>query len=147
MADEISELNNSCLTGAACARSVGEKKLVASRCRKCGQLHFPARPICPACRGREMDTVGLSGRGRLVALTVLSVGTPFLTEEGFSREKPSAACIVELEEGVRATGRLSGCDTSRPETIKPGTPVEADFVEYSHGGARRVFLVFRLQRQ
>ena len=124
--------------------SLKAKKLIGSRCRNCGRLFLPARPICSDCRTRDMESVDFKGRGKLGAFTVICVPPPMMIEEGFSREKPYCCGVVELEEGVRISARITGVNVNKPDSIKVGTPVEVEFVSYPHGKEERVLLAFRI---
>jgi len=76
-----------------------------------------------------MEWVELSGRGKLVAFTVIGVGPMPMIDAGYSRDNPYCAGIVEVEEGPRISAQILGVDVARPENIKIGTPLTADFVE------------------
>ena len=75
-------------TIASFGRFLQEKKLMGSKCRKCGSLWLPPRPICIKCHGNELEWVELSGRGKIVTYTVIPFGTMAMMEAGYSREKP-----------------------------------------------------------
>ncbi len=124
-------------------RSLSKKKLMGSKCKKCGAIHLPLRPICSKCSGNEMDLMEMKGRGKLVAYTVISVGPPMMIEEGFDRDHPYCSGVVELEEGVRISGRIVGVDVTNPDQIKIGTPVTAEYQERVHGEEKKTFLAFR----
>jgi len=106
-----------------------EKKLMASKCRECSALWLPPRPICLTCKGHEMEWVELSGRGKLVAFTVIGVGPMSMIDAGYNRDNPYCAGIIEVEEGPRISAQVLGVDVAHPENIKIGTPLIADFVE------------------
>ena len=80
---------------------LSQQKLMGSKCKKCGAIYVPLRPICTKCRASEMELAEMKGRGRLVAFSVIAVGAPMMIEEGFDRELPYCSGIVELEEGVK----------------------------------------------
>ena len=40
-------------------------RLEASKCSGCGKVYYPARPVCPACRATESETVSLSKSGKV----------------------------------------------------------------------------------
>lgn len=124
--------------------SLKQKKLVGSKCRKCGRLFLPPRPICSHCRNKDMESVDFKGKGKLIAFTVVYAPPPLMIEEGFSREKPYCAGVVELEGEVRISARIVGVDVTKPDRIKIGTPVEVEFVSYPHGGENKVFLAFKV---
>jgi len=124
-------------------------KLMGSRCTKCGHLAVPPKPICPKCHSSEMYLEEMKGTGKVVAYTVVAVGSPLMVEEGYGREKHYCCGIVELEEGAKICARISGVDTSKPEQIRIGTPVVLDYVEATHAEdptheqGERTFLSFK----
>ena len=76
---------------------------MGSRCRKCGGLHLPPRPLCSHCGSADMEWAELKGKGTLAAFTAIAVGLSSLAEEGHDRNNPYCSGIVELEEGGRAS--------------------------------------------
>jgi uncharacterized OB-fold protein len=77
----------------------------------------------------NMEWAQLSGRGKLVAFTVIGVGPIPMLEAGYNRDNPYCAGIVEVEEGPRVSAQILGVDVGDPKNIKIGTPVTAEFVE------------------
>jgi hypothetical protein len=106
-----------------------EKKLMASRCEECGALWLPPRPVCLKCHGTEMEWAELEGRGKIVAFTVIGVGSMMMVNAGYGRDNPYCVGVVQLEEGPRISAQILGVDVAHPENIKIGTPVTVDFVE------------------
>jgi len=106
-----------------------EKKLMASRCSKCGTLWLPPRMICAKCDSDEFEWKELSGKGKLLAFTVIGVGPMPMIEAGYSRDNPYCVGIVEVEEGPRISAQVLDVDVAHPENIKIGTPLTADYVE------------------
>ena len=48
-----------------------DSSLLASRCRKCGKLHFPPQRLCSSCFSwEEMEETALSRRGKIFSWTV-----------------------------------------------------------------------------
>ena len=147
--NKLSEVAENKFYSLAYNKSLGEHKLLGARCTRCGHLSLPPKPACPRCHGEEQELVEMKGKGKLVAYTVIAVGSPLMVEEGYGREKHYCSGIVELEEGVRICARISGVDTSRPEQIKIGTPLELEYVKASHAAdptheaGERTFLSFR----
>ena len=129
-------------TSIAHYKALGEHKLVASRCKSCGKLFFPARPMCPECHGKDMEAVGLSGKGKLAAYSVINIGTTAMIQAGFDRKNPYCAAVVKLEEGPSICAQMVGVDVAHPENIKIGTPVNATFLDRGEGDAKKTFLGF-----
>jgi len=127
-----------------------ERKFMASKCTNCGALWLPPRPICLSCKGNDMAWTELSGKGSLVAFTVIGVGPMPMIEAGYDRDNPYCVGIVEVEEGPRISAQILDVDVSHPENITIGTPVVADFVERGSwhfveevAKTRKVYLAFR----
>lgn len=122
---------------------LNEKKLMASRCKKCQSLYLPPRPLCIKCDGREMEWVEMKGRGRLAAFTAISVGPSFMIAEGYDRTNPYCSGIVELDEGPKISARILGVDAQHPEQIELGMPLRVEFLETSQGENKTTFLAFK----
>ena len=119
-----------------------EDKLMGSRCKKCGDVFTPPRPICPKCTDSELEWVQMKGTGKLAAFTCISIGPGFMNAEGYSRKNPYCVGVVELDEGTRVDARIEGVDTLNPETIKVGTPMTVKFLHRGEGIDQKVFLAF-----
>jgi len=122
---------------------LNEGKLMGSRCRKCGALSVPPRPICIKCYNSEMEWIELEGKGKLAAFTCIVVAPPFMVEEGYDRKHPYCVGVVELEEGTRVDARIEGVDATKPETIKIGMPLTVEFLHRGEGEKTRTFLAFK----
>jgi len=122
---------------------LNELKIMGSKCKKCEALAIPPRPICISCFSGEMEWVQLQGTGKLVAFTSIVVGPPYMVKEGFDRNNPYVVGVVELDEGVKTVGRIVGVDAKKPEQIKIGTPLKAEFIQKGTGPDRRTLLAFK----
>lgn len=118
-------------------------KIMGSKCKKCEALAIPPRPICISCFSREMEWIQLQGTGKLVAFTSIVVGPPDMVKEGFDRNNPYVVGVVELDEGVKTVGRIVGVDAKKPEQIKIGTPLKAEFIQKGTGPDRGILLAFK----
>ena len=125
-------------------KALSERKLVASRCKSCGKLYFPARPMCPECHGKDMEAVELSGKGKLTAYSVIYIATTAMIQAGFDRKNPYCAAVVQLEEGPSICAQVIGADVAHPGTIKIGSPVTATFLDRGEGEAKKTFLGFQI---
>jgi uncharacterized OB-fold protein len=104
-------------------------RLEAARCRACGKVSFPARRVCPQCRGAELETVRLSRRGTVVTSTVIHVAPA-----EFAMETPYAVAVVETPEGARLMAQVADCE---PSEVRPGLSVSLEFRlirQEGHGG-------------
>ncbi|GAA5054548.1 hypothetical protein HNP84_002989 [Thermocatellispora tengchongensis] len=101
---------------AACARG----ELVVQRCAGCGRRVHPPEPECPWCGGGELPFAPVSGAGQVHTFTV--VHRSFAPE--FRGREPYVLAWIDLPEGVRAFGRVTGCP---PERVRIGMPVRVTF--------------------
>jgi uncharacterized OB-fold protein len=120
-----------------------EEKIMGSRCARCGALALPPRPICVSCLGSELEWVGFRGVGKLAAFTSIVVVPPSMAKEGFSKKNPYVVGVVELEENAKIVARITGVDAKKPEEIKVGTPLRAEFIHSGQGPERKTYLAFR----
>ncbi len=130
-------------TAASFYRLLDDKKLMGSRCKKCGALFLPPRPFCGQCLGGETEWFQFSGRGKLVSYSVVRVGTTSYEAKGYSRDNPYCWGVVQLDEGPRISALLLGADLSRPDSIKIGQPVEAVFPDEGTEEGERNPVTFR----
>lgn len=122
---------------------LNEEKIMGSKCKKCGALALPPRSICVSCFGSEMEWVQFKGTGKLAAFTSIVVAPPSMVKEGFNRNNPYVVGVVELNEGVKTVARIVGFDAKKPEQIKVGAPLKAEFLEKGEGPGRQTILAFK----
>lgn len=121
-----------------------EKRLMGSKCSKCGSLYAPPRPICPECHSAAgMEWVEYSGKGKLAAFTSISVAPTFMAAQGLGKNNPYVCGVVQLEEGPKITGRILGVDGKKPESIKVGTQVRMEILERAEGEGKVYTLAFK----
>ncbi len=94
-------------------------RLEAGRCAGCGKVSYPARRVCPECRGTAFEAVKLSPKGRVVTSTVIHV-----PPDEFLNEAPYAIAVVETPEGARFMTQVVDCD---PSDVLPGMEVDLEF--------------------
>lgn len=121
---------------------VSEGKLMASRCGKCDILYLPPRPVCPECHGTDMGWKELSGKGKVIGFTAITIVPTGMAAKGFGRDKPYLSAVVQTEEGPGITAMLDGVDAADPGAVSIGMPVEASFKEEGEGEEARKSLVF-----
>lgn len=131
-------------TSTAHYKALSERKLVGSRCKSCGKLFFPARPMCPECHGKDMEATELSGKGKLTAYSVIYIATTAMIQAGFDRKNPYCAAVVQLDEGPSICAQVIGADVAHPETIKIGSLVTATFLDRGEGETKKTFLGFQI---
>ena len=94
-------------------------RLEASRCKSCGKVAYPARPICPSCSATEHEPARLSRKGKVITSTVIHVPANDLTNEA-----PFAMALVETPEKARLMLQVVDCD---PAEVQPGMDVCFEF--------------------
>lgn len=119
---------------------LAERKLMGSRCRSCGAVYLPPRPLCTACFSGEMEWVEMAGQGKLVAFTTVHIAPTAMIEAGYGRDNPYCTGIVELENGARISAQILGVDASNPSAIAIGTPLTVTLVERGE----RTYLAFEV---
>lgn len=122
---------------------LSEKKLMGSRCKKCGALHLPPRPLCPSCRSTEIEWFEFSGKGKIAAFTAVAVAPTVMLNQGFGKTNPYVTGVVCTAEGPGISARITGVDGKNPESIKVGTPVRMEVLEHNEGQAKVCTLAFR----
>ena len=94
--------------------------LLGTRCSGCGTHYFPQSLSCrnPQCQDKVVEPVELGRRGSLYSYTVQAYRPPAL----FKMEPwaPYVIALVELPEGLRVLGMLTGCQI---DEVRIGMPV------------------------
>lgn len=121
---------------------INSKKLMGSKCKKCGAVDVPPRKLCIKCNSTDVEWIEMSGNGKIAAFSCISVGTTFMVEKGYSMKKPYCFSVINLDEGPMISGQLLGVDETKPDTIKIETPVKIKFIETELKGETRVDLGF-----
>ncbi len=124
-------------------RYLSEEKLMGSRCTACGESYLPPREICPACRADAMEWVEFSGEGKLAAFTAIYIAPTLMLEEGYGRDKPYTAGVVQTAEGPKISARILGVDAADAAEIAIGTPLTVAYETRGEGDEARTFLAFR----
>ena len=100
-------------------------ELLYQRCPACSHVQFYPRAVCTAC-GADPAWAQASGRGAVHTYTVVRQnGMP-----PFKDELPYVVAMVELPEGVRMMGNVTGV---RAEDVHVGLALEAYAVEFEPG--------------
>ncbi len=107
-------------------------RLEFTRCVPCNHLIHPSRPICPKCRGRQLDVKAVSGRARLHSYTVNH--KPWYP----GQDVPYVIGLVELIEqpGLRLMTNIINC---APESVRIGMPLRVVFENVSDEVALPLF--------
>ncbi len=95
-------------------------RLEFTRCVPCDYLIHPSRPICPKCRGRNLDVAPVGGRAQVHSFTVNhKAWYP-------GQDVPYVIGLVELVEqaGLRLMTNIVNCPIER---VRIGMPVRVVF--------------------
>lgn len=122
---------------------LAEKKLMGSKCKKCGAVYLPPRPLCQSCHDTSMEWLELSGKGKIAAFTSIAVAPTVMLNQGLGKTNPYVSGVVKTEEGPGISARITGVDGKKPETIKVGTPVHLDIQERTEGETKVYTLAFK----
>ena len=120
-----------------------EEKIMGAKCKKCGALALPPRPICTSCLGSDMEWIQFRGVGKLAAFTSIVVAPPFMVKDGFGKNNPYVVGGVGLEEWARIVALITGVDAKKPAEIKVGTPLKVEFIHSGQGPDQKIYLAFR----
>jgi len=102
-------------------------RLEAGKCKKCGQVYFPPRLICPECKSKQFEMIKLNPEGKLLTYTIIRVAS-----DKFSIQAPYAVGIVELNDGVKLTSQIADVDFDK---IKIGMKLKLVFRKIQDEGA------------
>ena len=91
-------------------------RLEGIECLRCGEKIFPAKEICPHCRGDEFKPYQFSGRGEVYSYSVM-----YQAPHGFDKYLPYTVALVKLVEGPIVTAQLTDLD---PGEAQIGMAVE-----------------------
>ncbi len=103
-------------------RAEGDQaRLIGTRCTSCGTHYFPKSLSCrnPQCRDKKIEDVLLGPRGTLYSYTLQAYRPPALFR--MEHWAPYMIGQVELPEGLRVMGMLTGCDNNE---VRIGMDVE-----------------------
>jgi hypothetical protein len=105
--------------------AAADGRLLVQRCAACGTRQFYPRQVCATC-GSTPEWEQASGRGVVHTFTIVRQNGA----KPFSAELPYVVAIVELEEGPRMMGNVTGCAA---EDVTVGMAVHAYAVKIEEG--------------
>ena len=79
-------------------------RLAMQVCADCGDVHFPASPVCPNCLSGTQSWQPVSGAGTLESWVAFHRAY----WPGFSEDLPYDVCLVRLAEGPLLVSNLVG---------------------------------------
>lgn len=114
-------------TNAFCIESfykfIGEGKLMAAKCNKCGSLLLPPKPVCTHCLSPDLKWAPLSGKGKLLTYTIIHVAP-----KQFESMAPYPVGIMKLDEGPQLLAMIRGVEQDK---LKIGMPLTLEFEKSS----------------
>ena len=122
---------------------LSEGKIMGCQCRSCGASFLPPKPICTRCHSRDLAWQEIPATGKLAAFTCITIAPKAMQQEGYGRDKPYCSGVVEFEGGLRADARIVGIDPGKPESIRVGMAMQADFIKKEIDGVQTTLLAFR----
>ncbi len=79
-------------------------KILARKCKKCGDLHLATVYFCQNCGNREFENAILGGQGSIITFTIITV-----PPAGFDKYTPYAWVVLKLDNSVlRVSGFMGG---------------------------------------
>ncbi|WP_137152680.1 Zn-ribbon domain-containing OB-fold protein [Devosia sp. FKR38] len=105
-----------------------ESRLSLPKCGACGDVFFPPRQKCPACRSDQIAWITASGEAEIVSFSAVHM-QPF---EGYADHFPYVLAIVRLAEGPQLMTNIVDCDV---DALRIGDGVSVCF-EARGDGAR-----------
>lgn len=112
--------------------AVRHHELCFQRCARDGKLFFPPASRCPRCWSAEWSWDRVSGRA--VVFSFVTFQRSY--HPAFRGALPYVVAIVELDDGVRFTTRLTDI---RPEEVRVGMAVEVAFAAVGDGNVLPLF--------
>jgi uncharacterized OB-fold protein len=100
-------------------KHIKQGKLLGGKCKKCGKVHLPPRPLCDNCYSKEFEWIEVPTKGKLLTYTVIHIAPT-----QFQSMAPYAMGIVQLENGFKMPGMIRDV---KPEQIEIGMSLTVDF--------------------
>jgi len=108
-------------------QNLKQGQLTTTKCKKCSQLLWPPRIVCPNCFSNELEWVDLGSEGELYAFTEVRIGAPL----GFVQDAPFCVGIVKIS-GLLISSRI---DNAKYDQLKIGDKLQLKIVELEDGRA------------
>jgi uncharacterized protein len=84
--------------------SIKSGKVLARKCKKCGELHLATVYFCQNCGNKEFENAFLEGKGSIATYTIITV-----PPAGFEKYTPYAWVVLKLENSeLRISGFMAG---------------------------------------
>jgi len=106
------------------------KKLIGSKCPKCGMVYVPPRKVCGRCYVAMDEFVPLTDEGEIYVCTIIRFG--FVDPEtGVQRPVPYGYAFIKLDGADTCLTHFVNC--TDPEKLKVGARVKAVFEDNRKG--------------
>jgi len=106
--------------------SIQSGKVLARKCKNCGELHLATIYFCQKCGDKEFENVEIDGSGTVVTYTIITI-----PPEGFEKYTPYAWVVLSLDDSdLRISGFMGNIVT--PADLPVGT--KAKIVGYDDRG-------------
>lgn len=80
---------------------LAQGKVMGTRCKSCGKLHFPPRADCAECFSSDAEWFEVTGAGKLVSFSKLMYGPV-----GFEEDLPYSIAVLDYGD-YKVFGRIS----------------------------------------
>jgi len=87
--------------------------------------------------------VTFSGKGTLLAYTVIFVPSLMMAHAGYDAKNPYCVGVVALEEGPQISAQILNVDVSHPENIKIGSPLTMTTIKRGGEDNSKSYLAFK----
>lgn len=104
-----------------------EGKFTTTKCKRCGEILWQPRIVCPHCSGNEMDWIDLPQEGKLFAFTEVFYGVPL----GLEQDAPFSIGVVELD-GLPMSV-LARIDDAHFEDLEVGQEMKLKIINLEDG--------------
>jgi uncharacterized OB-fold protein len=98
---------------------VAQGKLMAGKCKKCGKIHLPPRPLCDKCYNQDFAWIPVPKKGKLISYTVIHIAPP-----QFQEEAPYAIGIIQFENSLKLPGMITDIPHDQ---LQMGMDLKVDF--------------------
>lgn len=104
-----------------------EGRLTTTKCKKCGEILWQPRTVCPHCNADEMEWIDLPQEGKLFAFTEVIYGAPL----GMEQDAPFSIGLVELDDLPMSV--LARIDDVHFEDLEVGQEMKLKIVNLEDG--------------
>jgi len=112
-------------------QNLKQGRLTTTKCKKCSQLLWPPRIVCPSCFSNEFEWIDLGTEGELYAFTEVRIGAPL----GYGQDAPFCVGLVKIG-GLTISSRI---DNAKYDQLTIGEKLHLKLVELPDG---RIFFRF-----